>query len=73
MIWHCVEISDPDYLEIKKIKDTLGYASVNSFVQEAVKAYLETKRWQYERKLADKEDAIIEEHEKGEPSIGFDK
>lgn len=73
MNWHCVEISDPDYRQIQKIKETLGYSSINQFVQEAVRQWLEKKSWEYEKKKNEEEERIVERHEHGGPSIGIDQ
>lgn len=59
--------------EIRTIIGTLGYRTVSEFVVEATRIYLEKKKWEFERKKAEEEERIVEKHEKGEPSIAFDK
>ena len=70
---HQVGIPKPVAAEICVIMGTLGYRSVSEFVVEATRIYLEKKKWEYERKMAEEEERIVKKHEEGEPSIGFDE
>lgn len=65
-----VGIPKPIADEIRKIIGVLGYRSLSEFVVEATRTYLEKKHWEYERKVAEAEDKIIEKHEHGEEGIG---
>lgn len=68
-----VGIPKPIADEIRQIMGLLGYRSLSEFVVEGTRIYLEKKKWEYERKKAEEEERIVEKHEKGEPSIGFDE
>jgi metal-responsive CopG/Arc/MetJ family transcriptional regulator len=68
-----VGIPKPIAEEIRKIMGLLGYRSLSEFVVEATRIYLEKKKWEYERKVAEEEDRIVKKHEVGEESIDFDK
>lgn len=68
-----IGIPKPITDDIEKIMGTLGYRTLTGFVVEAVRISLEKKKWEYERKMAEEEERIVEKHEKGEESIGFDK
>lgn len=70
---HQVGIPKPIADDIKKIMGLLGYRTVTEFTVEAVRLHLEKKKWEYERKMAEEEERIVEKHEKGEESIAFDK
>lgn len=68
-----VGIPKPIADEIRQIIGTLGYRSLSEFVVEGTRYYLTIKRMEFERKKAEQEERIVEKHEKGEESIGFDK
>ena len=66
---HQVGIPKPIAEQIRKIMGILGYRTVSEFVVEATRLHLEKKTWDYERKMAEEEERIVEKHEKGEESI----
>jgi metal-responsive CopG/Arc/MetJ family transcriptional regulator len=68
-----IGIPKPIANDIYKIIGVLGYHSLTEFCLEAVRKHLQEKNWQYEKKVAEQEEAIVQKHEKGEESIGFDK